>query len=93
MASISRIATGCGFALIVIFLISVDQSAPANAQGGIVCAYGSKKYKECCKQSYKEHPKLGANARGRDIDACINPKRPAKEPAKSPPKDPPKEKG
>jgi hypothetical protein len=93
MASISRIATGCGFALIVIFLISIGQSAPANAQGGIVCAYGPKKYRDCCKQSYKEHPKLSARGRERDIDACMNPKPVPKEPPKSPPKDPPKEKG
>ena len=72
MGSIVRIATACGFALAIVFLMSIGQSKPANAQGGIVCEYGPKDYRNCCKQSYKAHPSLSASKRADDIDACMN---------------------
>ncbi len=86
----------CGFALAIVFLISIGQSAPANAQGGIVCDFGPKKYKDCCRRSYKEHPKLGARKRADDIDACMDAKpaakkTPAKDTKEAAPKDTPKE--
>jgi hypothetical protein len=87
MGSMTKITTVCGLALSIGVLVPIGQSAPANAQGGIVCAYGTKKYKDCCHQSYKAHPKLGARARGDDIDACMNPKKAAKKPAKDAPKE------
>ena len=95
MGPIVKIATACGFALAIVFLISIGQSAPANAQGGIVCDFGPKKYKNCCKQSYREHPKLGARKRADDIDACMDAKpkakkTPAKDTKEAAPKDTPK---
>ena len=45
---------------------------PASAQGGIVCEYGTTQYKRCCRDSYRRKPDLGASARARDIDACMN---------------------
>jgi hypothetical protein len=74
MGSIVRITTTCGFALAIVFLMSIGQSQPAAAQGGIVCEYGPKDYKDCCKQSYKKHPSLSASKRADDIDACLNAK-------------------
>ncbi len=96
MGPIVRIATACGFALAIVFLISIGQSAPANAQGGMVCDFGPKKYKECCRRSYREHPKLGARKRADDIDACMDAKpaakkTPAKDTKEAAPKDKPKE--
>jgi len=72
MGSIVRIATACGFALAIVILMSIGQSEPANAQGGIVCEYGPKDYRNCCKQSYKAHPNLSASKRADDIDACMD---------------------
>jgi hypothetical protein len=86
MRPIIKITTACGFALAMVCLFSIGQSEPANAQGGIVCSYGTKKYKECCKQSYKEHPKLGARARGNDIDACMDPPKEKKKSDETKPK-------
>jgi hypothetical protein len=43
----------------------------ASAQGGIVCQYGTARYKRCCRESYENNPKLGPRARANDIDACI----------------------
>ena len=43
----------------------------ASAQGGIVCQYGTARYKRCCRESYENNPKLGYRARANDIDACI----------------------
>jgi hypothetical protein len=74
MGSIVKLATACGFALAVVFLMSIGQSEPAGAQGGIVCEYGPKKYKDCCKQSYRKHPNLSASKRADDIDACMDKK-------------------
>lgn len=74
MESIVRIAWACGFALAIVFLMSIGQSQPADAQGGIVCEYGPKDYRNCCKQSYKKHPSLSASKRADDIDACLNAK-------------------
>jgi hypothetical protein len=44
----------------------------ASAQGGIVCQYGTAKYKRCCRESYSNNPDLAPRARARDIDACIS---------------------
>ena len=92
MQRAAKIATGCAFILTVFFLVSIGRNEPAHAQGGIVCAYGPKKYRDCCHQSYKEHRKLSARARERDIDACMHPKKPAAKvtaPKETPAKEPP----
>jgi hypothetical protein len=96
MGSIVRIAIACGFVFVVGLVMSIGQSAPANAQGGIVCDFGPKKYKDCCRRSYKEHPKLGASKRADDIDACMDAKpaakkKPVKDSKEAAPKDTPKE--
>ena len=96
MGPIVRIALACGFVFVVGFVISIGQSAPVNAQGGIVCDFGPKKYKDCCRRSYREHPKLGARKRADDIDACMDAKpaakkTPAKDTKEAAPKDKPKE--
>ena len=44
----------------------------AFAQGGIVCEYGTARYKRCCRESYRNSPDLGPRGRARDIDACMN---------------------
>jgi len=44
----------------------------ASAQGGIVCEYGTSRYKRCCRESYRNNPDLGPRGRARDIDACMN---------------------
>jgi hypothetical protein len=44
----------------------------ASAQGGIVCEYGTARYKRCCRESYRNNPDLGPRARARDIDACMS---------------------
>jgi hypothetical protein len=72
MGPITRLTTTCGIALITFCLFSIGLTEPAQAQGGIVCAYGPKKYRDCCKQSFKEHRRLSARARARDIDACMD---------------------
>jgi hypothetical protein len=74
MGTIIRTTTATGFALAIVFLMSVGQSEPANAQGGIVCDFGPKDYKACCKQSYRKHPNLSASKRADDIDACMDKK-------------------
>jgi hypothetical protein len=95
MGPIVRIAAACGFALAIVFLMSIGVSRPANAQGGMVCDFGPKKYKDCCRQSYREHPKLGARKRADDIDACMDKpkakKAPAKDSKEAAPKDAPKD--
>ena len=94
MGSIIKVTTACGLALGIVCLLAIGQSEPARAQGSsIVCSFGSKKYKECCKQSFKEHPKLAARKRADDIDACMDAKPKPKEPAAkdSAPKEAPKE--
>jgi len=79
----TRLAAGCAFALTAGLLVSIGQSTPASAQGGIICSYGTKKYKECCHESYRHHPRLGARARADDIDACMHPSKKAKATGKS----------
>jgi hypothetical protein len=79
MGRIARIAAACGFALSIVVLFSIGAPAPAKAQGGIVCSYGPKKYRTCCHESYREHPRLSARARERSIDACMHPEKKAKE--------------
>jgi hypothetical protein len=44
----------------------------ASAQGGIVCEYGTARYKRCCRESYRNNPDLGPRGRARDIDACMS---------------------
>jgi hypothetical protein len=78
MRSIFKIAIACGVMFVVGFVISVGVSRPASAQGGIVCDFGPKRYKDCCKQSYREHRKLSASKRADDIDACMDAKSAAK---------------
>jgi hypothetical protein len=78
MGPIIRITTGCGFVLAIVFLLSIFQCELAYAQGGIICEYGSQTYRKCCRQSFGQHPDLGARARQRDIDACMNKDTPPK---------------
>jgi hypothetical protein len=62
-------------ALATIAIVGADLASgirTASAQGGIVCQYGTAKYKRCCRDSYENNPNLGARARGRDIDACMS---------------------
>lgn len=47
-------------------------AGPAAAQGGIVCEFGSTRYRRCCTESYDRKPNLGARARADDIDACMS---------------------
>lgn len=47
----------------------------ASAQGGMVCDYGSRAYKACCRASYGQFPKMGYRARANDIDACMKERR------------------
>jgi hypothetical protein len=91
MGRIIRIATGCGLALTFVFAVSISQSQPAQAQGGIICSYGTKAYKACCKASYKSHPKLSARKRADAIDACMHPSKKAKAKSKEAPKESAKE--
>jgi len=78
MGPIAKIITGCGFALTIAVLFLIGQCEPVYAQGGIICAYGSQKYRQCCRESFGRHPNLGARARERDIDACMNADAPPK---------------
>jgi hypothetical protein len=50
----------------------LETSGPAAAQGGIVCEFGSTKYRRCCRQSYGRNPGIGARARADDIEACMD---------------------
>jgi hypothetical protein len=100
MGLIARITAACGSALAIVVLMSIGQSVPASAQGGIVCEFGPKDYRNCCKQSYRKHPNLSASKRADDIDGCMNAKpkakkkkQPAKDsaPKEASPKETPKE--
>jgi hypothetical protein len=91
MGRIIRIATGCGLALSFVLAVSIAESQPAQAQGGIICSYGTKAYKACCKASYKSHPKLSARKRADDIDSCMHPSKKAKATSKEKPKEMSKE--
>jgi hypothetical protein len=92
MGRMLRIAIACGFVFVVGFVMSIGVSRPANAQGGIVCDFGPKKYKDCCRQSYREHHKLSARKRADDIDACMDAKSAKKKPAKDMKEEAPKDK-
>ena len=74
-----------------VLVVSISQSQPAQAQGGIICSYGTKSYKSCCKASYKKHPKLSARKRADDIDSCMHPSKKAKASSKEKPKESAKE--
>src|ERR1700687_794455 len=78
MQPIVRITTGCGLVLTIAFLFSIAQCEPAHAQGGIICEYGSQKYRACCRESFGKHPDAGVGAREREIDACMNKPAPPK---------------
>jgi len=70
-----RVVAGFGLgALAMVTILGVDLAAgmrTASAQGGIVCDYGTSRYKRCCRDSYRDNPDLGPRARARDIDACM----------------------
>ena len=73
-----RMAGLIAAAVLVAGAMIAGNAEPVAAQGGIVCEYGSAKYRHCCAESYGRHPRLGARARADEIDACVN--RPAKKP-------------
>ncbi len=60
------------FAASIGAIAAIEDSRPAAAQGGIVCAYGTTQYRRCCRESYRNNPGLGPSARARDIDACMD---------------------
>src|ERR1043166_1585219 len=71
-----RLVASFGFAAFAtIAIVGADmaiETGTASAQGGIVCQYGTARYKRCCRESYDNNPNLGARARARDIDACMS---------------------
>ena len=71
-----RLVASFGFATFAtIAIVGADLASgirTASAQGGIVCQYGTGKYKRCCRDSYDNNPNLGPRARARDIDACMS---------------------
>lgn len=71
-----RLVVSFGFAaLATIAIVAADIASgtrTASAQGGIVCQYGTGRYKRCCRDSYENNPNLGPRARARDIDACMS---------------------
>jgi len=70
----SVMALGLG-ALATAAILCADMASEmrtASAQGGIVCEYGTARYKRCCRESYRNNPDLGPRGRARDIDACMN---------------------
>jgi hypothetical protein len=71
-----RLVGSFGFAaLATIAIVAADMASgtrTASAQGGIVCQYGTARYKRCCRDSYENNPNLGPRARARDIDACMS---------------------
>jgi hypothetical protein len=71
-----RLVASFGFAaLATIAIVGADMASgtrTASAQGGIVCQYGTARYKRCCRDSYENNPNLGPRGRARDIDACMN---------------------
>lgn len=64
--------TAMALALPLALGVSLVDTRPALAQGGIVCQYGPASYRRCCTQSYASKPGLGSRARANDIDACMN---------------------
>lgn len=67
----------CGVLIVIGAASFVLPAPPAAAQGGIVCEFGSTRYRQCCSESYRRKPNLGARARADDIDSCM--KRSARE--------------
>jgi len=71
-----RLVVSFGFAALATIAIvvgdMVSETGTASAQGGIVCQYGTARYKRCCRESYDNNPNLGPRARARDIDACMS---------------------
>jgi hypothetical protein len=71
-----RLVVSFGFAAFAtIAIVGADIASgtrTASAQGGIVCQYGTARYKRCCRDSYENSPNLGPRARARDIDACMS---------------------
>lgn len=72
-----RPATCCTFvAAVAIAGVSLlAEIRPASAQGGMICDYGSRSYKACCRASYAQFPRMGYRARANDIDACMKDRR------------------
>ena len=70
-----RVVVGFGLAaLATVAILAADMASgmrTASAQGGIVCQYGTGRYKRCCRESYDNNPNLGPRARARDIDECM----------------------
>jgi hypothetical protein len=62
----------CGLLIMTAVAAFLADARPAAAQGGIVCEFGSTRYRRCCTESYDRRPNLGARARADDIDACMN---------------------
>ncbi|RAI42219.1 hypothetical protein [Rhodoplanes roseus] len=62
---------GLAAAILLALGLSLVDTRPAIAQGGVVCQYGPASYRRCCTQSYARKPSLGATARANDIDACM----------------------
>lgn len=65
---IARVSAFCLGLLLILVFVTFDQ---ASAQGGIACRYGPTKYRDCCRESYRNKPNLGARARAADIEACM----------------------
>jgi hypothetical protein len=57
---------------IAVLIVGLSTFETASAQGGVVCDYGSTKYRNCCRDSYRSKPGLGARARADDINACMD---------------------
>ena len=63
-----------GFAMMMaVAAFAVGETEEASAQ--TVCRYGPSNYRRCCTDSYRESPGLGARARAKDIDACMDDRR------------------
>jgi hypothetical protein len=71
-----RLVLGFGVGtLAAVAIMAADMASgirTASAQGGIVCEYGTARYKRCCRESYRNNPDLGPRGRARDIDACMS---------------------
>jgi hypothetical protein len=72
---VGRLLSRAGFAAFGAVLAAafwIGGTQPASAERGWACSYGSASYKRCCNMSYSARPRLGWEARGRDIDACMS---------------------
>jgi hypothetical protein len=71
MVGRSRIGVCGTLCSVAVLILSLSTCETAFGQGGIGCRYGSIKYRDCCRESYRDKPKLSARARIEDIDACM----------------------